>query len=159
MVCIRKSHLPSLTPGLADVCATLNRRGDGGTGGAVLGRLTSGPVWATQTCLEALQESSSAGCRCPEPDGRRQRHSLSNLFCLHPPFEIDGNCGGAAGIVARCFGRAMRVSSICCPPAGYSWSTGNFRGMRAQAVLLSTSTERRACWVKAVVCLCRAGLP
>ncbi|MBE2215720.1 MAG: glycoside hydrolase family 95 protein [Opitutaceae bacterium] len=123
------------TPDLARaVKTTLEARGDISTGWAIAWRLN---LWArlqdgnrTHRILRALLG--------PE-------RTYPNLFDAHPPFQIDGNLGGAAGIaemllqshvpatVGGASGEKDRVFEIELLPAlPDAWPTGSVSGLRAR---------------------------
>jgi len=121
---------PIETPELADACrTTLNRRGDGGTGWSRAWKIN---FWArlfdgnrAETLLKSLFASAI------DTEGKHISGTYPNLWCSHPPFQLDGNFGGAAGIGEMLLQSHMGYINPL-PALPDSWSEGHVSGMKVR---------------------------
>lgn len=138
------------TPALAKAAArSLEMRGDRTTGWSTGWRIS---LWARlHNSVKAYQMYQKLLCYVnPQKTVELLGGTYPNLFDAHPPFQIDGNFGGAAGVCEMLMQSGDGTIELL-PALPRQWSSGSISGLKARGGFGVSMTWRDGRVTKATI--------
>lgn len=123
---------PETTPELAAMCQkSLEARGDEGTGWSLAWKVN---LYAMLRLGDRALDILKNQLNLVHPNdvrGSYEGGTYANMLCAHPPFQIDGNFGAAAGIINMLLqSKAGKITLL--PALPKAWKEGSFKGLVAK---------------------------